>query len=230
VTPRLPKALSLKKHLDSATVAEMKEFLRFWSPHEKTTQPRAELTRKLERLMGDENVVYAKVELLSEKVRDVLLALLQKTHYTCDLQGLFRGVHGLEMEYYEGEAALTALARRGFVRIHRSPEWQSNGRGLYSIPKETALVMRGLAGADQRPFEEIFVHARFKPSGIERLSDDDLGDVPDDVHASVASLPDDLATIASRILTEYGGVLTRHEFLDEFGAWHSAEFLREFAS
>ncbi|MHC4940892.1 MAG: helicase-associated domain-containing protein [Planctomycetota bacterium] len=228
MTPRLPKALSLKKHLDSATVAEMKEFLRFWSPHEKTTQPRAELTRKLERLMGDENVVYAKVELLSEKVRDVLLALLQKTHYTCDLQGLFRGVHGLEMEYYEGEAALTALARRGFVRIHRSPEWQSNGRGLYSIPKETALVMRGLAGADQRPFEEIFVHERFKPSGIERLSDDDLGDVPDDVHASVASLPDDLATIASRILTEYGGVLTRHEFLDEFGAWHSAEFLREF--
>jgi len=226
---RLPRALPLKKHLDSATVAELKEFLRFWSPHEKTTQPRAELTRTLDRLMADENVVYAKVELLSEKVRDVLLALLAKTHYTSDLQGLFRGVEGLEMEYYEGEAALTALARRGFVRIHRSAEWQTNGRGLYSIPKETALVMRGLAGADQRAFEEIFVHDRFRPSAVERLSDDEQGEVPDDVHAAVADLPKErLRNIAARVLTEYGGVITRHEFLDEFGDWNSAEFLREF--
>jgi hypothetical protein len=226
---RFPRALPLKKHLDSATVAELKEFLRFWSPHEKVTQPRAELTRTLDRLMADENVVYAKVELLSEKVREVLLQLLTKTHYTSDLQGLFRGVEGLEMEYYEGEAALTALARRGFVRIHRSAEWQSNGRGLYSIPKETALVMRGLAGADQRAFEEIFVHARFTPSNVERLADEEQGDVPEDVHAAVSDLPNGrLREIAGRVLTEYGGVITRHEFRDEFGDWSSAEFLDEF--
>jgi len=226
---RLPKALPLKKHLDSATVADLKEFLRFWSPHEKTSQPRKELTRTLDRLMADENVVYAKVELLSDKVRDVLLKLLTKTHYTSDLQGLFRGVEGLEMEYYEGEAALTALARRGFVRVHRSAEWQANGRGLYSIPKEIALVMRGLAGADQRPFEEIFVHDRYRPSGVERLSDDECGEIPDDVHGAVSAIDDErLRDIANRVLRDYGGVITRHEFLEEFGSWSSAAFLAEF--
>ncbi|MEM8882923.1 MAG: helicase-associated domain-containing protein [Planctomycetota bacterium] len=232
---RLPKALKLKKHIDSATVAELKEFLRFWSPHEKVNQPRAELTRKLDRLMADENVVYAKVELLSEKVRTVLLQLLRKTHYTSDLQGLFRGLEGLEMEYYEGEAALTALARRGFVRMHRSPEWQSNGRGLYSIPREIALVMRGLAGADQRPFEEIFVHESFRPSSVERLDDETVGDVPDDVHAAIAQLEGEhLQTIARTVLGTYGGLLTRREFGDVFAPhgirWASAEFLRAFGA
>jgi len=229
----LPKALRLKRHLDASTVADMREFLRFWSPHEKTTQPRAVLTERLGRVMADENVVYAKVELLSERVRDVLMALLRRTHYTSDLQGLFRGIEGLEMEYYEGEAALTALARRGFVRIHKSPEWENHGRSLYSIPKETALVMRGLAGADKRPFEEIFVHDRFQPGATEQLSDDEQGDLPKNVHDAVASLePEPLRIIAEEVLGQYGGILTRREFREIFDErrihWRSGQFLREF--
>ena len=233
-TPQ-PRALKLKKHLDGATVAEMREFLRFWSPHEKVAQPRAELASRLERLMSDENVVYAKVELLSDRVRKVLMGLLRKQYYTSDIQGLFRGVEGVEMEFYEGEAALTALSRRGFVRINRSPEWVNHGRGIYSIPKETALVMRGLAGADKRPFEEIFVHGAFRPSKIERLSDDDQGALPDDVHAAIADLPHEkLRAIASEVLRDYGGILTRREFREIFGPrrtqWRSAQFLYEFGT
>ncbi|MHC4953709.1 MAG: helicase-associated domain-containing protein [Planctomycetota bacterium] len=235
----LPKALRLKRHLDASTVGEMREFLRFWSPHEKTNRPRAELHQRLERVMVDENVVYAKVALLSERVREVLMALLRKTHYTADLQGLFRGVEGLEMEFYEGEAALTALSRRGFVRIHRSPEWLNHGRGLYSIPKETALVMRGLAGADKRPFESIFVHAMFKPGTTEQLSDDEHGDLPANVHAAVGELAsEDLREIATVVLGEYGGILTRHEYGEVLGArsdrpgmrWQSGRFLDEFGT
>jgi len=231
----LPKALKLKRHLDAATVADMREFLRFWSPHEKTTQPRAALAERLGRVMSDENVVYGKVELLSDRVRDVLMALLRRTHYTSDLQGLFRGVEGLEMEYYEGEAALTALSRRGFVRIHKSPEWINHGRALYSIPKEIALVMRGLAGADKRPFEQIFVHERFKPGTTEQLSDDEQGELPTDVHAAVESLdPLVLRTIAEEVLVEYGGILTRREFRDIFSErgiyWRSGQFLNKFGT
>ncbi|NJN14667.1 MAG: hypothetical protein HC813_03380 [Planctomycetes bacterium] len=146
---RIP-LLTLKKHLEASTQADLLEFLRFWAPHEKHRNGRSALSQKLYRLMSDENIVYAKVELLSEKVRAVLLALLRKQNYTSDLQGLFRGLEGLEMEYYEGEAALTALSRRGFVRISRAQEWLHYGRSAYSIPRESALVMRGLAGADRR--------------------------------------------------------------------------------
>jgi len=228
-----PRALTLKKHLDAATVADMREFLRFWSPHDKIAQPRAALTSRLARVMSDENIVYAKVELLSERVRKVLMALLRKQYYTSDLQGLFRGVEGVEMEYYEGEAALTALARRGFVRIQRSPDGANHGRGVYFIPKDIALVMRGLAGADRRPFGEIFVHEHFRPSRIERLSDDEQGALPDDVHAAIADLPHGkLRTLATEVLRDYGGILTRHEFRDIFGPrriqWRSGQFLKEF--
>jgi hypothetical protein len=175
---RIPDPLKLRQHLDAATTTELEEFLRFWSPHEKQTDGRTELVGELERLMSDENVVYAKVDLLSEKVRAVLLQLLKKLHYTCDLQGLFRGIDGLEMEYYEAEAALTALARRGFVRMSRAHEWLHYGRSAYAIPHETALVMRGLAGTDRRPLAHIFVHESFRPSTVEAAGNEAYAPLP----------------------------------------------------
>ena len=136
MTGHLPEAITLRQHLDSSTVSELAEFLRFWAPHKKRRRGRAELVDQLMRVMSDENVVYAKVDLLSERVRDVLLGLLRKMHFACDLSGLFRGVDGLGMEHYEAEAALTALAKRGFVKVDRAPEFAQYGRGLYSIPVE----------------------------------------------------------------------------------------------
>ena len=116
-------------------------------PHQKNGGlKRDALVEKLFRVMSDENVVYAKVELLSEKVRAVLLALLKSSHYTSDLQGIFRTKDPLDLEYYEAEAALTALSRRGFVRVRRAKDWLHFGRNTYAIPLETAAVMQGLAG------------------------------------------------------------------------------------
>ncbi|MHC4164466.1 MAG: hypothetical protein ACYSUM_20275, partial [Planctomycetota bacterium] len=74
---RVPEPLRLRQHLDACTTAELGEFLRFWSPHQKPSNGRAQLVDELYRLMSDENVVYAKVELLSEKVRAVLMQLLR---------------------------------------------------------------------------------------------------------------------------------------------------------
>jgi hypothetical protein len=230
---RIPDPLKLRQHLDAATTTELEEFLRFWSPHEKQTDGRTELVGELERLMSDENVVYAKVDLLSEKVRAVLLQLLKKLHYTCDLQGLFRGIDGLEMEYYEAEAALTALARRGFVRMSRAHEWLHYGRSAYAIPHETALVMRGLAGTDRRPLAHIFVHESFRPSTVEAAGNEAYAPLPKSVGAAIESLPDaPLRTIATHVIERYGGILMRHEFADVFGPrrirWNSARFLKEF--
>jgi hypothetical protein len=230
---RVPDPLKLRQHLDAATTAELEEFLRFWSPHEKQADGRDELVEELERLMSDENVVYAKVDLLSEKVRAVLLQLLKKLHYTCDLQGLFRGIDGLEMEYYEAEAALTALARRGFVRTSRAHEWLHYGRSAYAIPHETALVMRGLAGTDRRPLAQVFVHESFRPSTVEAAGAEAFAPLPKSVGAAIDSLPDArLKAIATEVIERYGGILMRHEFVKIFGPrrirWNSARFLKEF--
>jgi hypothetical protein len=228
-----PEALNLRSHLDHCTVPELTEFLRFWGPHEKRRNGRADLVDKLYRLMSDENVVYAKVDLLSDKVREVLLRLLRKTHYTSDLQGLFRGIEGLEMEHYEAEAALTALSKRGFVRVSRAHEWLHYGRSAYSIPVEIALVMRGLAGIDSRPLDHVFVHESFTPSSVEAAANEPAATMPESIGDAIDSLPNRvLRTIAREVMERFGGIITRHEFADVFGErkirWRSAQFLREF--
>jgi hypothetical protein len=228
----LPDPLKLRRHLDCCTAAELDEFLRFWSPHDRPQNGRGDLVERLFRLMSDENVVYGKVDLLSEKVRAVLLRLLRKTHYVSDLQGLFRGADGLEMEYYEAEAALTALSRRGFVRVSRGQDWLHYGRAAYAIPLETALVLRGLAGGDRRPLAQSFVHATFRPSAVEAAANEGPAPLPASVVATLEDLPAPLREIGRETIERYGGILTRHEFAERFGArgvrWESALFLREF--
>ncbi|MDH3593154.1 MAG: helicase-associated domain-containing protein, partial [Planctomycetota bacterium] len=229
---RLPEPLPLKKHLNGCTVPELEEFRKFWEPHEKSRSlKRAQLVDHLFRLMSDENVVYAKVDLLSERVRAVLMQLLRKMHYTSDLQGLFRGIDGLDLEHYEGEAALTALARRGFVRQSRAQEWLHYGRTAFAIPREIALAMRGLAGTDRRPLAQIFRHAMFKPSSVEAGSADDLPALPASIHDAIDALPAPLASLATTVMEQHGGLTSRHEFQQSEEhriAWQSAKFLRAF--
>jgi hypothetical protein len=227
----LPDPLKLRRHLDGATAAELEEFLRFWGPHEKGTNGRHDLVERLTRLMSDENVVYGKVDLLSEKVRAVLLRLLRKTHYVSDLQGLFRGADGLEMEYYEAEAALTALARRGFVRISRGQDWLHYGRAAYAIPLETALVLRGLAGGDRRSLSQVFRHETFRPAVAEVSLAEGQAPLPASIGKAVESLPGALREAVRETIERCGGILTRHEFAERFAKrgvkWESVRLLQE---
>jgi hypothetical protein len=134
------------------------------------------------------------------------------------------------MEYYEAEAALTALARRGFVRTSRGQDWLHYGRVAYAIPLETALVLRGLAGGDRRPLPQVFLHAGFRPAG-EAPANESVAALPSSVAAALKALPAPLGDVAREAIERYGGILTRHEFAERFGArgvrWESALLLRE---
>ncbi len=229
---RLPDPLPLRSHLKKSTVEELSEFLRFWGPHAKRRNGRGQLEDRLLRLMSDENVVYSKVDLLSDTVRGALTALLRATHFTSDLASLLRGIDSLEMESYQAEAALVALARRGFVRISRQPDWLPYGSSAYAVPREIGLVLHGLAGTDRRPFWQVFSAAEFKPAGADARAGAEAPVIPDDVREAVAALKDPFQTIAREVLDRYGGLITRREFLEQFTArgiaWRSAAFRDEF--
>ncbi len=238
--PKGPDKLKLRRHLQKSTPAELEEIHRFWSPHDKNPRTRDELVERLRRLMSDESVVHAKVDLLSEKVREVLLALLRKDNYASDLQGLYKGVDGLEFEHYEAEAALTALSRRGFVRVQRARDWLHYGRNTFVVPVETARVLRGLAGTDQRSLHEVFVHASFQPFGADPQNRNPAGPLPDSVQDAIGELPrGPLPRIARLVIEKFGGIITLHEFNEKNrsfngGAggrrprWESRRFVREF--
>lgn len=238
--PTPPEPIRLRRHLEAASQSELEEFRRFWCPHEQNELPREALLEKLLRLMSDENVVYAKVELLSEKVRAVLFALLRAPGHTADLQSVFRGSEPLDLEYYEAEAALTALARRGFVRTRRARDWLHFGRSSYSIPQEMAQGMQGLAGTDRRPIEQVFLRSAFRPTGGGAQGDGDAargepGTVPASVADAIETLPTAaLRDLAREVLERFGGILTRQELPSVFGErrarWDSARLLHEMGS
>ncbi|MCZ6787492.1 MAG: helicase-associated domain-containing protein [Planctomycetota bacterium] len=231
---RPPRPLKLKKHLNHCTVSELEEFQNFWSPHQKNgSLKRDTLIEKLYRVMSDENVVYAKVELLSEKVRAVLLALLKSAHYTTDLQGIFRTNDPIDLEYYEAEAALTALSKRGFVCVRRAKDWPHFGRNTYAIPLETAEVMQGLAGSDRRSLAEIFRRSTYTPSSFEENAGLAAAEAATDIGAAIEALKSEkLKQVARIVLEEFGGIVTRHEFTTVLKArklhWASNRFLRAF--
>jgi hypothetical protein len=117
--------------------------------------------------------------------------------------------------------------------MSRAHEWLNYGRSAYSIPVETALVMRGLAGADTRPLEQIFVHGDFVPSGVEAAANDPVAELPGRVDDAIESLPNAVLKVVVREVVErFGGIISRHEFADVFGPrrihWRSGRFLREY--
>jgi hypothetical protein len=79
----------------------------------------------------------------------------------------------------------------------------------------------------------VFVHDSFQPNGVETLPEDERAALPASIHDAIAALPDDdLRAVATEVIGEYGGILTRHEFVEIFGPrdiqWSSARFLEEF--
>jgi len=139
------------------------------------------------------------------------------------------------MEFYEGEAALTALSKRGFVRVSRAQDWLHYGRSAYMIPKEVALVMRGLAGTDSRPLDQIFVHERFQPSGVELAGNEEPSELPEEIAGALETLPEEhLRIVACDVIGSFGGIITRHEFTQAFEErdihWESALFLQQYGA
>lgn len=237
--------LHLVEHLDAVKISDLRDVYAFWSGGEPPDLPKREIVRQLADVMGDEGTVYRRVRTLTRKVLDVLLLLLRRADYRSDLPGLFRRAAGEEqtaLEYHEAEAALKALARRGFVAESVERNNGTQGRPLFAVPVELGDLLTTLFREDTRTVRSVFSLAGFAAAlgATERRA---LGQrfpglavepAPDDAAVILGGLggpgrvaavePAELRALSTRALRSEGGILLRADLAAREGAaWDRRE-------
>jgi len=148
--------LSLVDYLDGKRVSELQEFHNFWGSGKKAPGRKTELRAALLKLLQDEETVYKKIRVLSKAPMQLLLILIRSDDYRADIQSVFYNDHGIHLEYYEVEAAASALARRGVLEISRDRSWINYGKEVYAVPRELGETISLLLAEERRGPREVF--------------------------------------------------------------------------
>jgi hypothetical protein len=148
--------ISLADYLDAKRVSELQEYYGFWGNGEATPSRKAELRTGLVKLLQDEETVSKKIRVLSRAPMQLLLILIRSDDYRADMQSVFYNDSGIQLEYYEVEAAARALARRGFLEITRDKRWINYGKEVYVVPREIGDTVSLLLAEERRGPREVF--------------------------------------------------------------------------
>ncbi|MEN8150105.1 MAG: hypothetical protein ABFS86_09790, partial [Planctomycetota bacterium] len=148
--------ITLSEYLDAKRVSELQEFYSFWGNGEKTPSRKGELRTGLVKLLQDEETVAKKIRVLSRAPMQLLIILIRSDDYRADMQSIFYNDSGIQLEYYEVEAAARALARRGFLEISRDKSWINYGKEVYVVPREIGEIVCLLLAEERRGPREVF--------------------------------------------------------------------------
>ncbi len=232
------RSLSLGEYLEKKKVSELQEFLSFWGNGGRIPDRKADLRAALQKLMRDEETVFRKLHVLSKAPMQLLHVLIRSEDYRADIQSVFYNDHGIQLEYYEVEAAARALSRRGFLEISRSRDWIHYGKEVYTIPREMGDTVNLLLAEEHRGPKEVFTlrghlsgMSRQKLRGlVHRLGFPEEG-TPSleraarfltaekgarDLLEAVSNRK--LREMFGRLIREYGGVISRARYEKEVGA------------
>ena len=148
--------ITLAEYLDGKRVSELQEFFSFWGTGTKAPSRKTELRTGLVKLLQDEETVAKKIRVLSRAPMQLLLILIRSDDYRADMQSVFYNDSGIQLEYYEVEAAARALARRGFLEISRDKSWINYGKEVYVVPREIGETVSLLLAEERRGPREVF--------------------------------------------------------------------------
>jgi hypothetical protein len=97
--------VTLADYLEAKRVSELQEFHSFWGNGDPAPSRKPELKASLLRLMNDEETMAKKLRVLSQTPTQLLLILIRSDDFRADIQSVFYNDHGIQLEYYEVEAA-----------------------------------------------------------------------------------------------------------------------------
>ncbi len=232
--------ITLSDYLESKRVSELQEFFSFWGNGGATPSRKADLRTALSKLMHDEEMLAKKLKVLSSTPTHLLLILIRSDDYRADIQSVFYNDHGIQLEYYEVEAAARALSRRGFIEISRDKSWINYGKEVYAIPRELGDLVSLLMSEERRGPREVFtlpghlggISAQKLRSMLKRLGFNGNGNSEpnqeqvEDFLIKEKGAPELLGSISqarlrnmfTRLIEEYGGVISRVRYEKELDA------------
>ncbi|MCG3135961.1 MAG: hypothetical protein HMLKMBBP_03741 [Planctomycetes bacterium] len=238
--------LTVESLLESMKVSELQEIWEFWQNASKAPAKRGELLEGLHRALSDETVIGARVKLLTDRPREVLVRLLRADRFRAAVADLVQAGGTGALEAYEVEAAARALARRGFLRVERESQNGHGQREVYALPRDLGETIAALLLEERRGAKDVFSLRGFLAS-LAPAARGDLLDrlaVPpgpessvDDVLAAVAAaqgadpaafLDEGLRDAVRECANRWGGVAPRAQFdsLLPAGSPHGGKRLR----
>jgi hypothetical protein len=157
--PRVPRErreeLTLEEFLDRRKVSELQEMWGFWQNGNKAPARKPELVDPILLSLRDEGTVRSRIHVLSDRPRQVLLALVRAEGYSSRLTDLVANGSGA-VEGYEVEASARALARRGFVQVVRVHVQSKGSTERYTLPRELGDLIAAVLREERRGPREVF--------------------------------------------------------------------------
>ncbi len=146
----------IERFLGKRKVSELQEMWGFWQNGRRPPTRKAELLDPLVAALHDEETVRARIEILSDRPREVLKRLVRCDRYRARLADLVDANNGREIEGYEIEAAARALSKRGFVEVQRERTAARRGNEVYVIPSDLGDLINGLLREERRGPWQVF--------------------------------------------------------------------------
>jgi len=240
--------LAVDEFLGHQRVSELQEMWEFWCNHGSRAPGRKqELLDGLRTAIHDEATVRARIKVLSDRPRDVLVRLVRCDSFRGAVPDLLAASDASQIEAYEVEAAARALARRGFVQVAHD-EARAN-REVYVMPRDLGETVAAIFLEERRGSRDVFTLEGHLASVAPTVRADLLdmvgadcpadADVPTAAEAVRQALGDDPLSIVeddglrdalSRAVLEHGGIVPRAAFDDMLpeGSPHRGKPLRSF--
>jgi len=188
---RIPEFLKKRK------VSELQEMWGFWQNGRRPPSRKQELLDPLVEALADEEIVRARIEILSDRPREVLKRLVRRDRYRARLPELIDSSDGRDLETYEVEAAARALSKRGFVQVLREHSTSRRGNEIYVIPRDLGDLITGLLQEESRGPWQVFSLAGHLESLTPARRADVLSAVDDAVFAHSNGAADAADTVDS---------------------------------
>ena len=147
---------TLARFLDQQKVAELQQMWGFWQNGARAPTRKQELIEPLLDALLDEAKVRARIQILSERPREILVRLGRHENYTAGLPELVSENGGRRLEPYEVEAAASALSKRGFLRVLRGEAAGSRTHESYEVPADLGELIAALLHEERRGPREVF--------------------------------------------------------------------------
>lgn len=147
---------TLSRFLEQQKVAELQQMWGFWQNGARAPTRKQELIAPLLEALLDESKVRARIQILSERPREILVRLVRHEGYTAGLPELLVENGGRRLEPYEVEAAASALSKRGFLRVLRGEAAGPRAHECYEVPADLGELIAALLHEERRGPREVF--------------------------------------------------------------------------
>lgn len=147
--------LAVDDFLNTQRVSELQEMWEFWCNHGSRAPGRKqELVEGLRGAIHDEATVRARIKVLSDRPREVLVRLVRCDAFRGAVPDLLAAAATPHIEAYEVEAAARALARRGFVQV--ANDAARGNREVFVMPRDLGETVAGIFLEERRGPRDVF--------------------------------------------------------------------------